>query len=127
MIYIAEEAIALGGAAVIFYFFDIYTGSHVGADSGIVSQLLTNISRNSFSDSFFPGKYVNSTLADILKYTFLGAIVLSRCGLYGFEVGEITLLQQGTFLPYLFSGIFSRPNFPSENSTLTRSPSPRNS
>jgi solute carrier family 40 (iron-regulated transporter), member 1 len=31
----------------------------------------------------------------ILRFAFLGFILLSRCGLYGFEVGEIQMLQIG--------------------------------
>lgn len=34
----------------------------------------------------------------IMNFLFLFSILISRCGLYGFEVGEIQFVQQGNFL-----------------------------
>eukprot|EP01125_Pyxidicula_operculata_P016255 TRINITY_DN556_c0_g1_i2.p1 TRINITY_DN556_c0_g1~~TRINITY_DN556_c0_g1_i2.p1 ORF type:complete len:344 (-),score=61.35 TRINITY_DN556_c0_g1_i2:27-1058(-) len=43
----------------------------------------------------FGDAFLSELAKESLKIVFLCAIVLSRCGLYGFEVGEIQLLQQG--------------------------------
>lgn len=34
------------------------------------------------------------TLSQLMRYSFLLFIILSRCGLYGFEIGEIQIIQQ---------------------------------
>jgi len=35
------------------------------------------------------------TMITSKKYVFMILIILSRCGLYGFEVGEMQFMQQG--------------------------------